>query len=196
VLARELARLFFVDDEKVDALEHLRERVGLPLDPEVHRVGDDELRSLDLLENLDLQGGVDVAEQDVVGVEVRLGELGFEIGEHVELRLERDAAHEVRVVAACPAEGLARRALEPREVDVAARKGFEVARRKIVSHDRDDANGRKHRRRVGRIRRRSADHVLGGDGGQLEVVERHRADDEERGRLLVHDELPFWQPAR
>ena len=81
----------------------------------------------DLLEDLELQRGVDVAEQHVGGVDVRLGELGAEVGEDVELRVERDAAHQVGVVAAGPAERLAGGALEPGEVDAAPRQRLEVA---------------------------------------------------------------------
>ncbi len=38
----ELPSLLVVDDEQIDFREHVRERLRLPVDPEVHRVGHDE----------------------------------------------------------------------------------------------------------------------------------------------------------
>ena len=63
----------------------------LALDPEVHRVGDDEARRSDLLEHVELERGVDVAEQDERACRGRPPGASARRREHVELRVERRA---------------------------------------------------------------------------------------------------------
>src|SRR6185437_15791595 len=113
VLPGELARLLVVDDEDVDAPQHLADQRRFAGDPEVHGVGDHEARALHLAEHVDLQGRVDVAEEHDGRGPVRRGDLRAELREHVELRVERSAVHEVGVVTPGPAERAARRALHP-----------------------------------------------------------------------------------
>jgi hypothetical protein len=113
--------------------EHGREGIGLAVDPEIHGVGHDEFGRRHLIEHFDLQRRMNVAEQDVGRIEVGLGELGAKIGEHVELRFERDATDEVRVIAPGPAERLARGALEAGQIDAAPRQRFEVFRREVFA---------------------------------------------------------------
>ena len=58
--------LAVVEDEHVDALEQIEQRGLRDVDPEVHCVGDDELRFFHLVEDLQLQIRCDVGEEDVV----------------------------------------------------------------------------------------------------------------------------------
>src|SRR6266508_1121502 len=95
------------------------------------------------------------------------------------MRFEGDAAHQRGVISARPAKGLCRRALE-------------VAGWKILSDDRHQSDGREDGGGIGRVGGRSADHVFGGDGRELDIVESHRADNEEGRHLLVHDHF-LWK---
>ena len=83
-------------------------------DPEVHRVGGDERGRLDLLDHVELQRRMDVAEEDQLGVAVALVELGLEVGEHAEPGVEGLAGGQVVGVLADPVEGLAGPALDAR----------------------------------------------------------------------------------
>ncbi len=119
VNSRELADLFVVDDEEIDALQHGRESLGLALDPEVHRVRRDQLGALDLLEHVELKLRVNVAQDDEPAVAISRGDLRREIGKDVQLGVQRGAAREIDGVAAVPAERLARGALDALRVDAA-----------------------------------------------------------------------------
>ena len=61
------------------------------LDPVRHGVGADELGSVELPQHALLEARMDVAEEADLGSAVRLGELRLELGEHVELEVERVA---------------------------------------------------------------------------------------------------------
>ena len=63
-LVGEHPRLAVVEDQAVDLAEQGVQLVALGLDPEVHRVGDDELRLLRLRQDLALGRGVAVGEED------------------------------------------------------------------------------------------------------------------------------------
>ena len=108
-----LARLLVVDDEQVDALEHLRQRS--PSSPSIQKfiVSIATRRGLrTCVEHVELQRRVDVAEEQELRVAPRLGQPRLEVGEHVELRVERGARRQILRVAPLPAEGLALGALE------------------------------------------------------------------------------------
>src|SRR5205085_7283456 len=114
------------------------ERLGLAGDPEVHRVRHDEARLLHLLEDLELERRVDVAEQDERRAARGGRDLGAEVGEDVELRVERGAARERRVVATGPAERLARGALDAVGGDAVRAERLEELLREVVSDDAEE----------------------------------------------------------
>src|SRR5690606_12956093 len=55
--ARELTRLGIVDNEEIDVLERASQLVRRMLYPEIHRIADDELRTVHLLEHRPLNAG-------------------------------------------------------------------------------------------------------------------------------------------
>ncbi len=180
VNAGELAGFLVVDDEDIDAPKERFERLRLTLDPEVHRVGQDELRRLDAVENLGLESRVDVAEEHDRRTPKRFRDLRLEAGEHVELRVERRPASEVGIVATCPAKRLSARALDALDGDAARLQLRQRLLGKVVPDDGDETRLRAERgcseRRVGR---RPPDGVRERSVRELEVIERHRADDED-----------------
>ena len=115
---------------------------ALDVDPEVHRVGRDERGRADLAEHVELERRIDVAEEDELGVAVRVGELGLEGREHAEPGVEGLAGREVGRVAADPVERLARRALDARDVDAERGELVEVLLREVVADHGDDRDVR------------------------------------------------------
>src|SRR5262249_35077469 len=94
------------------------EQIGTTaLDPEVHRVARDELRLRDLRQHVQLQAGIDVAEEDERRAAEPFGDLRREVGKDTEVRLERLGHVEVMAIPPAPAERSAFGAVEARDVD-------------------------------------------------------------------------------
>ena len=157
------------------------------LDPVVHRVEDDEVGIVDLIEHLLLHGRVEVAEADDPAVAVRRGQDGVEPGEHVEVRRERVPAVEVVVVAAGPEERLAVLvADEPLGVDPARAEEVHVLLRKVPPDDADDADGRGEvARREGDVRAGATENAVGFAERGLDGVEGDGADGEDAHSFRV-----------
>ena len=192
------ARLLVVDDEHVDAPQHRRERLRLARDPEVHRVGDDELRARRpaRARRAGAPGGCCRAAR-AASSRYAAGIFGRKSAKTLSCVSSVVRLHEVGVVAARPAERLARSRARRRSVSTPrARSASSVAVREVVA---DDARRRARARRA--TRRRPSrwptppTTSLDVAGGQLEVVEGHRTDDEDGRRRcsraapsLAHDE--------
>ena len=71
VLLRELMRLAVVQHEAVNARQEFQQIVERDVQPQIHRVGHDELRLVHLVEQAMLERGRDVAEQDELGILIR-----------------------------------------------------------------------------------------------------------------------------
>src|SRR5258707_1027499 len=83
----------------------------------------------------------------------------FKVGEHVELGIDRPGLVEVEAVLADPAKGSPAGGLEARHVDAALLEEPEVLLREVVADGRDEPDGRKEARRVGKIGRRAPQHL-------------------------------------
>src|SRR5207237_4147976 len=103
----------------------------------------DELRLLHLLQDVELQSRVDVAEEDERRLAEVLWNLRREVREHAKMRLERLRHVEVVTIAAAPAERATLRVLDAGEVDrpILERAG-QLVERVIVAHDADDLHRR------------------------------------------------------
>ncbi len=115
---------------------------------------------LHLRANAALQGGLDVAEQQVARVLIALGKLGLKIGEHVEIGGERHAIVHVVGIFAGPEESLAGHALQAFEVDAAAGQQIGIGLREIVAHHGHDAHLREITRGERNIGGGAAQHAL------------------------------------
>ena len=67
-VAGQLARFGVVHHQDVDVAQQLEQEIALRLDPIVHGIAGHERRMRDLVEDAELQLGVDVAEERVAGV--------------------------------------------------------------------------------------------------------------------------------
>ena len=109
------------------------------------------------------------------------GQLRAELGEHVELRVERVRGVEVELVAALPAEGPPGPADEPGEVDRrASAKKRDVLLREVLADDRDHAGRAEEARADREVGGRAAEHVVAPPERRLEGVERDGSDGEQR----------------
>ena len=178
-LPAQLAGLLVVDEEDLHLLEGLPQLRRLAVDPEVHRVAGHDPRPLDLLEDLPLQHGIDVAEEDELRVAVAGGDLRLEELEDVEVGADRVAGVEVERVLALPVEGLPVHPLEALEVDGPAAERGELLLPEVVADDPDEVDrteeGSGHREEG----RAPAEHPLGPAEGRLDRVVGDAPDDED-----------------
>jgi len=153
VFAGKLTGFGIVDHEDVDMLEGFAEFGIGALDPVVHGVHGGEFGSaLDLLEDVALEIGSNVGEENVSGIAIFFRKARLEFSEHVEIGGKGDAIIQVFGIAAGPEEAFARGALEAFDVDGAlAKKGF-VIRMKIISNDGDEIYMSKESRANGEVR--------------------------------------------
>ena len=175
----ELSRLRVVDEQDVDHGERLAQLVRLARDPEVHGVAGHDLGPVDLVQHLALQDGIDVAEEDVLGAPVAVGDAGLEELEDVEVGADRLPRVEVVGVLPLPVEGLARRLLQPLQVDGPPLEGRQRLLPEVVADDRHQVHGGEERRRHGEERRAPAQDLLGPAERGLDRVVRHASDDED-----------------
>src|SRR5437660_477269 len=89
------------------------------IEPELDRVAGNEIRFLDLVQDLELQLRLDVGEKDHARAAVRRRQRRVEPGKHVELGIKRLALLQTDAgIARGPAERLALEDLETAQVDV------------------------------------------------------------------------------
>src|SRR6266542_4481066 len=107
-------------------------------------------------------------------------QLGAELGEDVELGLERMRGVEIELVAPLPAEGPSGPAHQAGEVDVARSEEADVLLREVLPDDRHHPRRAEEARPDREVRGRPAEHVLAPPEGRLEGVEGDGSDREER----------------
>src|SRR5690606_17809894 len=140
---------------------------------------------LRLRKDVRLQARVNVAEQDILGLAICLGQLGAEVGEDVELSVERLARGEVRRILADPLEGLAARVFDAAGIDTALAQRCQYGGGEVGADHADHAHRRKQAGRDRGKRRGAADHVLEITARQLQVVQGHGAN-HGYGASVVH----------
>ena len=93
-----------IDHEQVDLLNQAEQSVFFNIDPQIDGVGKDIGFSIQLIEHMHLQGGVDVPQEHKVGIKVRGWEVGSKVFEYIQLNLEGIAAIEVLMIFTFPKE--------------------------------------------------------------------------------------------
>src|SRR6266404_3016928 len=95
----EHARLAIVDEQKIPIADGGEQLVAKILDPEIHGIAAGQAKPVHLLAHGTLQRGLDISEQKIRLAAVTGGKFGIEIGEHVQLRGERDTiVHIIRIL--------------------------------------------------------------------------------------------------
>ena len=167
-----------IEDEHVDPLEEV-EQGGLgDVDPEVHRVGDDELRFVHLVEHLQLQIGRDIGQEDEVTRFEMVRKLRGEGLEDIEGDRAGFAGVHVPHVFAGPAEGFPRGTLHAFEVDPALLEEVPVVGREVVAHDSHEIDRGKVTGGDGGVGRGAAEKIETFLDGSFDVVERDGTNNE------------------
>ena len=109
---------------------------------------------------------------------MRGGELGFEVGEDIEIGREGCAVIHFLFVASVPAEGFALDDLEAGEIDISFFPDGAVVRWKILADDTDEANGSMETSGESCERSGTAKEVGAIFFGGLHSVDADRSDDE------------------
>ena len=187
VLLRELVGFAVVEDKAVDALDEVHEVFQGDVQPEVHRVGDDEPGFVHLVEDVVLERRGDVGEEDEGRLLVLLGKVRGELLEHAQLGGERAAVVHVDLVFAGPVEGLARLDLEARQVDAVLLVERDILLGEILADHAHEVDRGEEAGRDGGVAGRAAEEPgIFGRGG-LDGVECGGADDED-----AHADFRFW----
>ena len=180
VFARELAGLLFVDHQDVDLLEHLEQVLVGDVDPQSHGVEADHRGPLGHgVQHLQLQAGLDIREEQMRGVLVGLGQLGAEVLEAVEVRLQRVAVVHILVIAALPPEGEPPvDGLEPVDVHAARLEISDGLAREVFSDHTHELDRREASSGHREISRRAADALLSLSLGGDDPVDGDASDDQ------------------
>ena len=141
--------------------DRVNERLARRVDPVVHRIHRDEPRARALVAYLALDAGLDVGEEEDVGVAGRGRQLRLEVREDIQLGRLCVRAVEVEVVVAAPVE----RAPAGDLLDIGGIDAPLVQRRvlplaEVVAHRPDDAHVAEERRRQREVHGRAAQHPL------------------------------------
>ena len=118
-----------------------------------------------------MEDGVDVGEEEVVGVEVGGGDLGLKVGEDVEVGGEGLGGGEVFDVAAGPVEALAGDVLDAGGVDAAGGEDGFVLGEEVVADYADYADFGEEAGGQGEVRGGAAEDALALAAGGFEGVE-------------------------
>ena len=138
----------------------MEEVVAVGRDPVVHGVAGDELGVRHFGADVGLQDGIDVGEEEIVGVEIVGGDFGFEGGEDVEVGGEGFGRIEVVDVAAGPVEALAGYMLDACGVDVLGGEDGFVLWEEVVADDTDDTDVGEEACGQGEVGCRATEHAL------------------------------------
>src|SRR6266566_747168 len=126
------------------------------LNPEIHCVARDELRLLDLVENVDLKTRINVGQKEIGRRAKLFRNLRTETREDAQVSLQSLRRVEIVAVAAPPSKGAALSPLEAAEVDPTLLQRLELLDRIIRSYHADYADFREMTRRCRKESRRSA----------------------------------------
>ena len=113
---------------------------GVVLDPVIHGVAGDELHIGHGFADAALQDGIDVGEEEKLGVAVGVGNLGLECGEDVEIGLVGLGFVEIVEIGAFPEEAFAGGVLDAAGVDLAAVEDGLLLGAEVFADDGDDAD--------------------------------------------------------
>src|SRR5690606_10396831 len=124
-----------------------------------------------LVEHLHLELGVDVGQEDPLGVAEALGQARREGSEHAEPGLERVRGVEVVAVGAGPAEAFAGRLDQTAQVDAALDQEVERVDRVVAADHADELHGREQRGRGTEVDRRTTKRLVRSAEGRFDAVQ-------------------------
>ena len=199
--AGELAGFAVVEDEHVHAADEAGEGVFGDVDPEVHRIRNDEAGLADLVEDMVLKVRRDVCQENDWSLAVAFGQGGCEGLENIQLHRAGLSGVHVPHVFARPAEGFPGNDLEAGEIDLAIAEKFDMLLREILADDADEADGREVRCGNGAVGSGATEEIFVFGELGFDVIQRDGANDENghrggtmgRGGASIQKIIPrFW----
>src|SRR6185312_3345473 len=185
VVAGEELGFAVVDEQRVEAGEHAGEVGGVIVDPVIHGVAADEFGSRHFGAHISLKDGIDVGEEEVVGVLVFGGNARREALEDVQFRVEGLRLVEVGDVGAGPGEAFAAGMLDAAGINAAAGEDGFIFRSKVFADDGDNAHVGEVAGGEGEVGGGSAEAPLGLSGRGFNGVKRYAAYDQNRHSLCL-----------
>ena len=149
--AGEFTGLSVVQNQHVDTGDQAEEFLLGDVDPEIHRVGDNEVGADQLVQHMVLKGRSDVAEEDHSRRAIRLGKIGSEVLEDIQLHRAGLALIHVPHVFAGPPEGFPRNNLQSSQINVPALEELDVLFWKVIPDDSHQIHRRKEARSDGSV---------------------------------------------
>ena len=129
-----------VDQQDIDQLQRFREFLGRAFDPVIHGVAAGQAHTVHLAADIGLQRGLDVGQEQKLGVFVLFRNLRVESLEYVQVGEVGLRLVEVVGVGSAPAKGLALGALDAARVDAVLVEDILLLGTEVLAHDGDDAH--------------------------------------------------------
>src|SRR5690348_17223760 len=122
-----------------------------------------------------------VGQEDIFAVQKILRNFWRSLGQHVEVHFDRDRFVHVFDVGAMPTEGLGAFAdFDATGINFLALEHLEQVLGMIFTHDTHEPDGREERGGIGKVNRRSADHLLALAGRRFQRVQSDRSSHQKR----------------
>ena len=177
VVAGQHADFGVVDEQHVEAFENFKQGRAMVLDPVVHGVAGDELDARHRFAHAALQHGIDVGEEEKVGVAIGVGNFGLEGGEDIQLGRARFGFVEIFEVGTFPKKALAGGALDAAGIDITCGKDGLLLGAKVFAYDGDHAHASEEAGSEREVSGRAAQATLAASGGGFDRIVSDAADD-------------------
>ena len=130
------------------------------IDPVVHRVAGDHRNLGQVRADSRLQYGIDVREEEKLGVLILGGNLRLEFCEHVQIGRQCVRLVQIAQVLTLPVEAFTGRAFDAPGVHASLRQHALMLRQKVLAHHADDTHLGEVACRQGEVSRRSTQHAF------------------------------------
>ncbi len=175
--AGKLACLAVVQDQHVDAGYEASEGGLGDIDPKIHGISNHEAGLVDLIEDVVLQIGGDICQQDDAWIFVAFGEIGGEVFENIQGHRTGLPGVHVPHVFAGPAECLPGNSLETFEIDTTLAEEIDVFTGKVLANDANEVHWAEIGGRDSSVGSGATEQVLMLGELGFDVIERDRAND-------------------
>src|ERR1700744_2284853 len=147
------------------------------LDPVIHRIASHKLYVRHGFAHAPLQYGIDVGEEEILRIAIRVRNFGLKGAEDIQLRVVRLGLVQVFKIRAFPEEALARSALNAHSINAAFFEYFFLLRAEVLADNGDHAHIGKEAGCERKVRCRPAEATLATACGSFNGVKCNTADD-------------------
>src|SRR4051812_40951427 len=154
--------LALIEHKSINSLDQSQQILKRNVQPKVHRIGDDEFRSLHLIENMRLQGGGYVGQQHKWRFFVNIWQVRRKRFKNPQFGQERLAVIHVHFVFTGPMESFPRLDLQPTQINFMLSVEGKIRFWKVITHHANKFHWSEETRGHGR--------VAGGTAKELRVL--------------------------